>query len=46
MNVIVLVTPITNRYCNAGDVCKLDLKTNKIRCGGCWFNFDKRWIVI
>lgn len=46
-NIIVQVikTPISERYCKIGDEATLDLKNNKIRCGGAWFNFDERWAV-
>ena len=43
--VTVFKTPISERYCKVGDVATLDIKNNKIRCGGTWFNFDERWIV-
>ena len=43
--VVVSQTPISERYCNVGDIAMLDVKNNKIRCGDAWFNFDDRWIV-
>ena len=43
--VIVLETPITERYCKIGDICKLNNLTNRIKCSGAWFNFDDRWKV-
>jgi len=45
MQVKVKKTPITERYCKAGDEATLDEKTNKIRCSDAWFNFDERWEV-
>jgi hypothetical protein len=41
----VLASPVTERYCNVGDVATLDKATNQIRCGGVWFAFDDRWKV-
>lgn len=41
----VLKTPITERYCKAGDEAMLDNKTNMIRCSDAWFRFDERWEV-
>ena len=43
--VIVLQTPITERYCRVGDEASLDEENNQIRCGDAWFSFDERWIV-
>jgi len=43
--VMVLKTPITERYCKVGDIATLDLKNKQIRCSGAWFKFDERWIV-
>lgn len=45
MFVTILKSPISNRYCSVGDVGKLDLINNYIKCNGVWFNFDNRWIV-
>lgn len=42
----VLKTPISERYCKAGDVVTLDEKSTKVRCAGAWFDFDNRWSVI
>ena len=44
-NVIVLSTPISERYCKVGDEATLDVKNKQIKCGGAWFNFDERWSV-
>lgn len=46
VEVIVLETPITERYCKVGDAATLDIEANQIRCGGAWFNFDERWRVV
>ena len=35
--------PISDRYCYAGAIGKIS--GNQIRVGGCWFDFDKRWVV-
>lgn len=43
--VIVLKSPISERYCKEGDEATLDRKNGKIRCSGAWFNFDERWTV-
>ena len=43
--VIVLQTPITERYCKIGDIANLDIKNKQIKCSGAWFNFDNRWII-
>lgn len=41
----VLASPITERYCNVGDIATLDKASKQIRCGGAWFPFDDRWTV-
>lgn len=41
--VIVEYAPITERYWNKGD--KATIRNNKIRLGGCWFDFDARYDV-
>ena len=43
--VIIIQTPISERYCKVGDEATLDVKNKQIRCGSVWFNFDERWIV-
>lgn len=35
--------PISSRYFTQGDECLID--GDHIRIGGCWFNFDERFIV-
>jgi len=45
ISVKVIQTPISERYCKIGDIVQLDTKNNQIRCGGCWFMYDNRWIV-
>lgn len=45
MNVKVLETPITERYCKIGDEAILDEENKQIRCGGAWYPFDERWKV-
>ena len=45
INVQVLQSPISERYCKVGDEAQVDTQNKKIRCGGAWFDFDKRWIV-
>jgi hypothetical protein len=45
MKVKVLQTPISERYCKINDIATLDTKNKQIRCSGCWFDFDDRWIV-
>ena len=42
--VIVQYAPISERYWNMGE--KALIINNKIRLGGCWFDFDKRYYVI
>jgi len=44
-NVMVLKSPVSERYCKVGDTATLDLKNKQIRCSGAWFGFDKRWAV-
>jgi len=41
--VIVEFAPITERYWSKGDVAAI--RNGQIRLGGCWFNFDERYIV-
>lgn len=41
--VIVKSAPITERYWSVGDIATI--RNNQIRLGGCWFNFDDRYIV-
>ncbi len=43
--VIVLKTPVSERYCKIGEEGILDEKNNQIRCSGVWFHFDERWEV-
>lgn len=43
INVTVLQTPITERYCKIGDSAQLDITNKKIRCSGAWFDYDERW---
>ena len=42
-NVIVEWCPISERYWNEGDIAKIE--NGKIRLGGCWFDFDDRYVV-
>jgi hypothetical protein len=44
-NVEIVSAPISERYCQQGDICQLDTQNNLIRCSGCWFTFDDRWVV-
>lgn len=41
--VMVEFAPITERYWSKGD--KATISKGQIRLGGCWFNFDNRFIV-
>lgn len=41
----VIKTPVTERYCNVGDIAYLDMENKQIRCGGVWFSFNDKWIV-
>jgi len=41
--VVVKYAPITERYWSEGDIAVI--RNNQIRLGGCWFNFDDRYIV-
>lgn len=45
IDVKVVETPISRRYCTPGDICQLDVENQRIRCGGAWFGFDSRWKV-
>ncbi len=46
ITVKVVKTPVTDRYCKPGDTVEIDCNTNKVRCGGAWFNFDRtKWEV-
>lgn len=44
IQVKVLKTPISERYCREGDTAEIDFQTNQIRCGGCWFTIGDRWM--
>ena len=41
--VIVEYAPISERYWNKGDVAII--RNGQIRLGGCWFDYDDRYIV-
>lgn len=41
--VIIVKSPVTTRYVNAGDEATIDTANNQIRVGGVWFRFDHRW---
>lgn len=43
--VTVYFAPISERYWSNGDEAQIDTENNQIRLGGCWFRFDKRYIV-
>ncbi len=45
VNVLVLSTPISERYCKTGDTATYDIDNDMIRCGGSWFSFDERWVI-
>lgn len=45
MLVRVIETPVTERYCVVGDLCRLDDKNGYIRCGGVWFTYGEGWVV-
>jgi hypothetical protein len=36
-----ITAPISERYWNTNDIYVV--RDNKIRLGGCWFNFDERY---
>jgi hypothetical protein len=45
-DVIVVSSPLSERYAKNGSRAIIDTKTNKIRVGGAWFDFDEaRWKV-
>ena len=43
MNVIILSSPVSDRYAYVGSLGTID--KDKIRVGGVWFDFDNRWKV-
>lgn len=42
-NVIVEYAPISERMWTKGD--EATIRNGQIRLGGCWFNFDNRYVV-
>ena len=42
-NVIVEYAPISERMWSKGD--EATIRNGQIRLGGCWFNFDDRYVV-
>ena len=42
-NVIVEYAPISERMWSKGD--EATIRNGQIRLGGCWFNFDNRYVV-
>ena len=43
MEVTVLFAPISERYWNKG--CTGTFRNNQIRVGGCWFDYNNKWII-
>lgn len=45
MNVKVIKTPVSERYCKVGEIALVDKNTNQIRCSGAWFTLNDRWEI-
>jgi hypothetical protein len=43
--VIIISSPVTERYVRFGMTGRIDEKTNQIQVNGVWFSYDERWKV-
>lgn len=47
IDVTVVKSPITTRYCQPGSEAQLDTENNQIRVGGAWFDYSPiKWKIV
>ena len=46
INCKIIYSPISERYWSPNCDAQIDPTTDKIRCGGAWFDYDDRWEVV